>query len=110
MDFIEILGYISALIIGIALGLIGGGGSILTVPIFVYLMHLNPITATAYSLFIVGNSSLVGAITNFKKGLVDFRTAIVFSLPAFIAVYGTRKYLITMIPNKMFSITGIMIT
>ncbi len=110
MEITEILGYIGALFIGVVLGLIGGGGSILTVPVFVYLMHINPITATAYSLFVVGVSSLVGAIKNFKKGLVDLRTAIVFAIPAFIAVYTTRKYLVPAIPDHLFNIGEFMLT
>jgi len=68
MDLFEIFGYFGALLIGVVLGLIGGGGSILTVPILVYLLAVNPMTATAYSLFVVGTSSLFGAIQNFKKG------------------------------------------
>lgn len=110
MEITEILGYIGALIIGIVLGLIGGGGSILTVPVFVYLMYLNPVTATAYSLFVVGVSALVGAINNLKKGLVSIRTAIVFAIPAFIAVYTTRKYIVPAIPDTLFSINEFMIT
>ncbi|WP_459211780.1 sulfite exporter TauE/SafE family protein [Aquimarina rhabdastrellae] len=101
MTIIEVFGYLGALIIGVVLGLIGGGGSILTVPILVYLLASNPITATAYSLFVVGTSSLVGAIQNIKKGLVDFKTAIVFAIPAFIAVYGTRKFLLPLIPDSL---------
>jgi uncharacterized membrane protein YfcA len=66
-------------------------------------MFINPVTATAYSLFIVGISSLVGAIQNLKKGLVDIRTAIVFAIPAFIAVYSTRKYIVPAIPDELFS-------
>ncbi|MBQ4820932.1 sulfite exporter TauE/SafE family protein [Aquimarina sp. MMG016] len=110
MEITEILGYSGALIIGIVLGLIGGGGSILTVPLFVYLMHINPVTATAYSLFVVGISALVGAINNFRKGLVSLRTAIVFAIPAFIAVYSTRKYLVPAIPDQLFNIDEFMIT
>ncbi|WP_299315897.1 sulfite exporter TauE/SafE family protein [uncultured Aquimarina sp.] len=110
MEGIEILGYFGALAIGVVLGLIGGGGSIMTVPIFVYLMHINPVTATAYSLFVVGSSALVGAIKNLRKGLVSFRTAIIFSIPAFIAVYLTRKFLIPAIPDKLFSIVDFIIT
>lgn len=90
--------------IGLILGLIGGGGSILTVPVFVYLLYLNPVTATAYSLFVVGVSALVGALKNIQKGLVDFKTAIVFAIPAFIAVYITRKYIVPSIPEKLFSL------
>lgn len=104
MDINLIFGYIGALFIGVILGLIGGGGSILTVPVLVYLLYLNPIIATAYSLFIVGVSSLFGAIKNIQKGLVDFRTAIVFSIPAFIAVYITRKFIVPRIPEKLFNV------
>ncbi len=100
--FIEILGFFGAILIGVVLGLIGGGGSILTVPVFVYLLSINPVTATAYSLFVVGVSSLIGAIKNIRKKLVDFKTAIVFSFPAFIAVYGTRKFLIPAIPDILY--------
>ena len=110
MDINQIFGYIGALFIGVVLGLIGGGGSILTVPILVYLLFVNPVTATAYSLFVVGVSSLVGAIRNIQKGLVDFKTAIVFAIPAFIAVYTTRKYLVPAIPEDLFSIGDFMIT
>src|SRR5680860_1313456 len=74
MGITEILGYFGALAIGVVLGLIGGGGSILTVPVLVYLFYINPVVATAYSLFVVGISSLVGALQNIQKGLVDYRT------------------------------------
>lgn len=110
MDIYQILGYAGALAIGIVLGLIGGGGSILTVPVLVYLMYINPITATAYSLFIVGSTSLVGAIQNIRKDLVDIRTAIVFSIPAFIAVYATRKYLVPALPDNLFTVGDFVIT
>ena len=110
MDILEILGYIGALLIGVVLGLIGGGGSILTVPVLVYLMAINPVTATAYSLFVVGTSALVGALRNLPKKLIDFRTAIVFAIPAFITVYLTRMYLVPAIPEEIFSIGGLMIT
>lgn len=110
MEIMEIFGYVGALIIGVVLGLIGGGGSILTVPVLVYLLFLNPVTATAYSLFVVGTASLVGALRNIQKGLVDFRTAIVFAIPAFIAVYTTRKYLVPAIPDELFSIGSFLVT
>jgi len=110
MDITQLFGYIGALIIGIVLGLIGGGGSILTVPILVYLLALNPVTATAYSLFVVGTSALVGAIRNIQKGLVDFKTGIVFAIPAFISVYLTRKYLVPAIPDQLFSINDFVLT
>jgi len=110
MDLLELLGYFGALLIGVVLGLIGGGGSILTVPVLVYLMSINPVTATAYSLFVVGTSSLVGALRNVPKKLIDFRTAIVFAIPAFIAVYLTRKFLVPAIPEVIFTVSGFTVT
>jgi uncharacterized protein len=110
MEMIEIFGYLGALMIGLVLGLIGGGGSILTVPILVYALSLNPVVGTAYSLFIVGVTSLVGAIKNLLKGQVDVRTAIIFSIPAFIAVYLTRAYIIPAIPELLFTWNGFEMT
>ncbi|MDT7827481.1 sulfite exporter TauE/SafE family protein [Pricia sp. S334] len=110
MEVTVALGYLGALVIGIVLGLIGGGGSILTVPILVYFLFINPVMATAYSLFIVGTTSLVGAIQNIRKKLVDFKTAIVFSIPAFIAVYATRKYVMPAIPEELFTVGGFLVT
>jgi uncharacterized membrane protein YfcA len=110
MELIELLGYLGALIVGLVLGLIGGGGSILTVPILVYLIGLNPIIATAYSLFVVGVTSIIGAFQNYKKGLIDFKTAIIFSIPAFSAVYVTRRFLVPMIPEVVFTIEDFDIT
>ncbi len=110
MEIVEILGYVGALLIGLVLGLIGGGGSILTVPILVYALTLNPVIATAYSLFVVGATSLVGAIKNMMKGMVDFKTAIIFAVPAFIAVYLTRAFLIPAIPTELFQIGDFLIT
>lgn len=95
----EILGYVGALFIGLVLGLTGGGGSILTVPILVYLMNINPVTATAYSLFIVGTTSTFGAIQNYRKNLVDIKNGFIFAIPSFIAVYLTRKYIVPEIPK-----------
>ncbi|TBW28896.1 sulfite exporter TauE/SafE family protein [Gramella sp. KN1008] len=110
MDLLEILGYFGGLLIGVVLGLIGGGGSILTVPVMVYLLAINPVTATAYSLFVVGTSSLVGALRNIPKKLIDFRTAIVFAIPAFVAVYLTRKFLVPAIPDEIFTLAGFTLT
>ncbi|MFL1011376.1 sulfite exporter TauE/SafE family protein [Flavisericum labens] len=104
MDIIQISGYIGALLIGLVLGLIGGGGSILTVPVMVYILGLNPIVATAYSLFVVGTSSVVGTLQKYRKGLVDFKTGLAFSFPSFLAVYLTRRYLVPAIPDILFSI------
>ena len=106
----EILGYIAAIIIGITLGLIGGGGSILTVPVLVYLFQVNPVLATAYSLFIVGTTSIVGSFSYFKKGLVNVKTAIVFGIPSLIAVYITRAAILPAIPEGIFTFGNFILT
>lgn len=104
MDLIQLLGYFLAILIGLTLGLIGSGGSILTVPILVYLLAIEPVLATAYSLFIVGITALVGLIRNIPKKQVDFKTGTIFAIPAFFAVYITRKYLLPAIPDSLFFI------
>lgn len=106
----EIIGYIAATIIGLTLGLIGGGGSILTVPVLVYLLDMDPVTATAYSLFIVGLSSLVGSYKFYRKGLVSLKTAAVFGLPSILAVYATRRYIVPAIPEQVFSLGEVAIS
>jgi hypothetical protein len=106
----EIIGYIASILIGISLGLIGGGGSILTVPVLVYLFHVDPVQATAYSLFIVGASSLVGAWPKYKQGFVNLKTAIIFGIPSIVAVFATRKFIVPAIPNELGEFAGIAIT
>ena len=106
----EIIGYLASILIGISLGLIGGGGSILTVPVLVYLFHVDPVQATAYSLFIVGASSLVGAWPKYKQGFVNLKTAFIFGIPSIAAVFATRKFLVPAIPNEIGSIGDLMIT
>ena len=99
----EVIGYIASVFIGISLGLIGGGGSILTVPVLVYLFGVTPEMSTAYSLFIVGITALVGSFRNASLGQIEYRTALVFAVPAFIAVYLTRRFLVPSIPDPVFS-------
>ena len=99
----EVIGYIASIFIGISLGLIGGGGSVLTVPVLVYLFDITPEMSTAYSLFIVGITALVGAIRNASLGQIEYKTAVVFAVPAFIAVYLTRRFLVPSIPDPVFS-------
>ena len=110
MNYTELLGYFGALIIGLVVGLFGGGGSILAVPIFVYLFHLNPILATSYSLFVVGFSAAAGTIINIKKKLIDYRIAIIFSFPALFSVFVVRRYLISSLPEVILDTGSIYIT
>ena len=106
----EYVGYFASILIGVALGLIGGGGSILTVPVLVYLMAIEPIVATSYSLFIVGLTSGVGSFGYFKKGLVNIKTAIVFGIPSIIAVFTTRALIVPAIPKEVFTIGDFIVT
>lgn len=110
METIEIFGYLGALLVGLVLGLMGSGGSLIAIPIFTYLFHISPITTTAYSLFVVGTSSTIGALRNWEKGLVDFKIAIVFAIPAFIAVYVVRKYILPIIPMEIVTIYDVAVT
>jgi uncharacterized membrane protein YfcA len=106
----EIAGYVASVFIGIALGLIGGGGSILTVPVLVYLFDIDVVLATAYSLFIVGLTSAVGAVSYFKKGLVNIKTAIIFGIPSICAVFFTRAYILPSIPQEVFTLGDLVFT
>lgn len=99
----EILGYIGAVVMGLSLGLIGGGGSILTVPILVYLFSVDAVLATAYSLFIVGLTSLIGSFSHARMGNIHWRMALVFGLPSILAVYATRAWLVPAIPDPILS-------
>lgn len=92
--------------IGISLGLIGGGGSILTLPVMVYLLHISPVISTAYSLFVVGTTSLVGSFSFMRKRLVNYQAALVFAIPSFTTVFLTRRFLVPAIPNPLFSLSG----
>ncbi len=103
---LHIFGYISALIIGVSLGLIGGGGSILAVPVLAYLFSINEKAATAYSLFIVGASALLGGWKQHLKGFVDWKTAVVFGIPAIIGVTVVRHYVVPAMPNILFTLQG----
>lgn len=82
-----LLGYSLAALIGLSLGMLGGGGSILTVPIFVYVLGFDPKLAIAMSLPVVGGTSLVGAASHWKAGNVDLRVAALFGLAAMGAAF-----------------------
>ena len=100
----QILGFFLAALVGISLGLIGGGGSILTVPILVYVMGVNPILATSYSLFIVGSTSMVGAFNNWRKGFVQIKTALLFGISSITTVFLTRKFIVPAIPMHILTV------
>jgi uncharacterized membrane protein YfcA len=97
----ELIGYLASILIGVSLGLIGSGGSILTVPLLVYFFQVSPLLATTYSLAIVGLSSIAGVISRLKQKLVDFKTIFIFGIPSIIGVFSSRKFLLPAIPEQM---------
>lgn len=100
----EVIAYLAAALIGLSLGLIGGGGSILTMPVLVYLFGIHPLLATSYSLFVVGSTSLIGAISNYRKGEVNLKAALFFGAASIVTVFATRKFVVPLIPEHLFTI------
>ena len=94
------IGYVITILVGITLGLMGSGGSILTVPNLVYLFELNPLEATSYSLFIIGMSSIIGSYPKIKNKLVNYRIAIIFGIPSMFSMFATRRLLMPQLPAQ----------
>ena len=103
MELSHIIGYLLAIIVGITMGLLGSGGSILSVPILVYVMHVSPILGTAYSLFTVGITALFGSYQKARQKLVDYRKVFMFGFPSILSVFVTRKVILPLIPDVIFS-------
>jgi len=106
----EVLGYFFSVFIGIVLGLLGGGGSILSIPILVYLFNIEPVVASAYSLFVVGVTSLIGALPKYKEHLVSLKTGFLFSIPSSVGIFSTRKWIIPAIPDVVWQFHSLVIT
>lgn len=106
----EIIGYVACIFIGIILGILGGGGSILSIPILVYLLHVDAVMASAYSLFIVGTTSLVGAIPKYKDQFVNIKTGILFGIPSIITIFITRKWIVPAIPDVIIQTESFTLT
>lgn len=106
----ELFGYFASALIGLSLGLIGGGGSILTVPVMVYLFGIEPLLATSYSLFIVGSTSLIGSVHNIRKGNVNLKAAMFFGIASVTTVFLTRKFIVPAIPKDIITINGFTVT
>jgi uncharacterized membrane protein YfcA len=106
----EVIGYACAMLVGIFLGMLGSGGSILTVPIMVYLLHIDPVDATGYSLFVVGLTSAIGCATYLQRKLVDITIAVIFGAPSILSVFLTRKFLMPAIPDPVISLSFLMVS
>ena len=106
----EITGYLFSIGIGIILGLLGGGGSILSIPILVYFFHIDAVLASAYSLFIVGVTSFIGAVPKYKDHLVSIKAGLLFGVPSILSIFITRKWLVPAIPDIIFQANSIVLT
>lgn len=106
----EFLGYVASVLVGLVLGMLGGGGSILSIPILVYLFQVEPVLASAYSLFIVGITSFVGAVPKYREHLVNLKTGIVFGIPSILAIFSTRKWIVPSIPEVLFQTESFTLT
>ncbi|GAC1306280.1 MAG: sulfite exporter TauE/SafE family protein [Mucilaginibacter sp.] len=107
---LETAGFAAAIFIGVSLGLIGGGGSILTIPILVYFFKIDPVIATTYSLFVVGITSSAGAFSHYQKGNVDFSVALIFGIPSLLAIFIMRKWVMPALPHHIYNIGTFEIT
>lgn len=106
----EYIGYLASIIIGLSLGLIGGGGSILAVPILVYLFKISPEQSTTYSLFIVGFTAMIGSISHYQLGNLKMKSAVIFAIPSIISLLLIRKLILPLIPSTIASVKGFDIT
>jgi len=106
----EYLGYLASIIIGLSLGLIGGGGSILTIPILVYLFKIDPKMATSYSLFIVGLTALSGCFSHYKMGNLKIKSALYFAVPSVFSILIIREVIFLKIPNVLFTVNDFQVT
>ena len=104
---VEMLAFAMAVFIGFLLGLFGGGGSMIAVPVFIYILGFEPNISITYSLFVVGSSALIGNLLYLKQGQVQYKTAITFVLPSILAVFIVRKLLLPVIPHELVKIMGI---
>ncbi|MBP2282439.1 putative membrane protein YfcA [Flavobacterium sp. CG_23.5] len=106
----EYIGYFASILIGVALGLIGGGGSILTIPILVYLFQVNPKLATTYSLFVVGFTASIGAVQHYRMGNIKLKSAVLFAIPSLITLLLVRKIILPLVPETLFTFNGFLLT
>jgi uncharacterized membrane protein YfcA len=98
---IHLAGYCLCLFIGFSLGLIGGGGSILTIPVLVFFFGIEPVLATTYSLFIVGVTAISGSIDHYRMRNIDYKTVLLFGIPSVIVLFIMRRWLLGLIPSTI---------
>lgn len=100
---IEFVGYLLIIGTGVSLGRIGGGGSMLAIPVLVYAFSMDMETATACSLFVVGATSIWGVVLTRGVAVADVRTVLVFAIPSMMASFLSRNVLVGLIPTLVYS-------
>jgi uncharacterized membrane protein YfcA len=99
---LQLAGYCLSVLIGFSLGLIGGGGAILAIPVLVFFFDIDPEAATTYSLFIVGITAVSGSINHYRIRNIDYITVFLFGIPSVIMLFVMRRYLLKQIPPIIF--------
>src|SRR4051812_46560498 len=106
----QLAGYCLSMLIGFSLGLIGGGGSILTIPVLVFFFNIEPVLATSYSLFIVGITAVSGSINHYRLHNIDYKTVLLFGIPSVILLLLVRRWLLALIPPMLFQLGSFTLT
>src|SRR4051812_4860838 len=106
MATIQILGFLGALLTGLVLGLLGGGGAAVSIPILVYAFGLPTSVATGYSLLIVSVTALFGTLQNIRAQVIRWSALLKCGLPALAATYIMRRYIVHSIPAVFYSGRG----
>ena len=106
----ELITCAASLTIGFSLGLIGAGGSILTIPVFVYILKVDPLASSIYSMFVVGISSAAGGIKSMMNKLVDFKVTLVFGIPSVFGVLIARTWIFPYIPDELLTLGGFVLS
>jgi uncharacterized membrane protein YfcA len=99
----ELLGYVAMMCVGLILGLLGSGGSMLAIPVLIYIFSMDIESASSYSLFLVGVTSLTGAALRQKEQLLSLRAGLLFGLPSILTTFMTRKWLLPVLPESFAS-------
>lgn len=110
MDVAHVLGYFGAFLTGLILGLLGGGGALVSIPVLVYLFHIEASVATGYSLFLIGVTASSGAVTNLRKKTVHLPTLLYYGIPSIISIYCTRRFVMPAIPDVVFQLGTYLVT
>ena len=106
----HIAGYCFSLLIGFSLGLIGGGGSILTIPVLVFFFKIDPAIATTQALFIVGLTAISGSVPHYRNHNIDYKTAFLFGIPSVMVLFIMRRWLLALIPSTIFRLGSLVLS